>query len=160
MNHKFLIVGSGFYGATCARELTDAGHSCLVIDKRDHIGGNCFSEYVEEANCHRHVYGPHIFYTNSLKIWKYINRFCEFNHFVNRVKVNYKNNLYSFPVNLFTLYQLFGVKTPQEANDFLKKRRESITNQKIWRNGVWQMWVGRFMRVLLKVIPQNNGRSI
>ena len=88
MSKKFLIVGSGFYGATCARELTDAGHSCLVIDKRTHIGGNCYTRYIEEADCHEHHYGAHIFHTNSEKIWKYINRFASFNHYVNRVKVS------------------------------------------------------------------------
>ncbi|MAH25780.1 MAG: UDP-galactopyranose mutase [Opitutae bacterium] len=130
MSKKFLIVGSGFYGATCARELTDAGHSCLVIDKRTHIGGNCYTRYIEEADCHEHHYGAHIFHTNSEKIWKYINRFASFNHYVNRVKVSHKDKIYSFPINLFTLYQLFGVKTPEEAKACLAERKEPIENPK------------------------------
>ena len=128
MSRSFLIVGSGFYGATCARELTDAGHQCTVIDKRSHIGGNCYTRYIEEANCHEHHYGAHIFHTNSKKIWKYVNRFASFNRYVNRVKVSHKDKIYSFPINLFTLYQLFGVKTPEEASACLAKKKEPIEN--------------------------------
>lgn len=128
MGKRFLIVGSGLYGAVCARELTDAGHSCHVIEKRDHVGGNCYTEYNEEAGCHEHVYGPHIFHTNSTEIWSYINRFTEFNHFTYRPRVNFKGKYFSFPINLMTLYQLWGVTTPSEAKERLGKVRESNTN--------------------------------
>ena len=130
MSKKFLIVGAGFYGANCARELTDAGHQCMVIDKREHIGGNCFTRYVEEADCHEHHYGAHIFHTNSQRIWDYVNRFASFNHYVNRVKVSHRENIYSFPINLFTLYQVFGVKTPQEAVACLQEKKERIEEPK------------------------------
>lgn len=130
MNKSFLIVGSGFYGSTCARELTDAGHYCTVIDKRDHVGGNCYTRYVEEADCHEHTYGAHIFHTSSEKIWKYINRFASFNHYVNRVKVSHKSKIYSFPINLFTLYQLFGAKTPNEAMACLEEKKILIEKPK------------------------------
>jgi len=115
MSKRVLIVGSGFFGSVCARELADAGHICQVIDKRDHIGGNCFTKYCEQADCHQHVYGAHIFHTNSPDIWNYVNRFAKFNHFVNRVKVRYQAGIYSFPINLFTLYQVFNVTTPSQA---------------------------------------------
>jgi UDP-galactopyranose mutase len=130
VSKRFLIVGSGFYGSVCARELSDMGNTCLVIDKRNHIGGNCFSEKINEASCHRHVYGPHIFHTNSYKIWQYINKFSSFNHFVNRIKVKHRENLYSFPINLFTLYQVFGVESPSEAIACLKSKRAEITKPK------------------------------
>lgn len=130
MSKSFLIVGAGFYGATCARELTDAGHRCTVIDKRTHIGGNCYTRYVEEANCHEHHYGAHIFHTNSQRIWDYVNRFARFNHYVNRVKVSHREKIYSFPINLFTLYQVFGVKTPQEAIACLEKKKIPIVKPK------------------------------
>jgi UDP-galactopyranose mutase len=118
---KILIVGAGLFGAVCAHELSKAGHSCVVIDKRNHIGGNVYTKYNPEADCHEHVYGAHIFHTNSKKIWEYINQFASFNHFVNRVKVINDGRLYSFPINLFTLYQVFGVTTPQSAKLILEK---------------------------------------
>jgi UDP-galactopyranose mutase len=125
---KILIVGAGLYGSVCAYELSKAKHSCLVIDKRNHIGGNVYTQYHQEADCHEHVYGAHIFHTNSKKIWDYINQFVTFNHYVNRVKVINNGQLFSFPINLFTLYQVFGVTTPQAAKDILEK--ELIPNLK------------------------------
>lgn len=125
---KILIVGAGLYGSVCAYELSKAKHSCLVIDKRNHIGGNVYTQYHQEADCHEHVYGAHIFHTNSKKIWDYINQFATFNHYVNRVKVINNGQLFSFPINLFTLYQVFGVTTPQAAKDVLEK--ELIPNLK------------------------------
>lgn len=127
MGKRFLIVGSGLFGSVCARELTDAGHQCLVLEKRDHIGGNCFTRYHEEAGCHEHVYGPHIFHTNSPDVWRYINRFTEFNHFTYRPRVNFQSRYYSFPINLMTLYQLWGVATPVEAEAKLGSLREPIS---------------------------------
>ncbi|EDY80744.1 UDP-galactopyranose mutase [Verrucomicrobiia bacterium DG1235] len=115
MSKRVLIIGSGFFGAVSARELTNAGHQCQVIEKRDHIGGNCYTRYSPEADSHQHVYGAHIFHTNSEKIWSYINQYAAFNNYVNRVKAAHGDRLYSFPINLLTLHQLFGVRTPQEA---------------------------------------------
>jgi UDP-galactopyranose mutase len=111
--YDYLIVGAGFYGAVCARELTDKGYKCLVIDKRSHIGGNCYTENIEGINVHK--YGPHIFHTSDKKVWDYVNKYAEFNDFKYRPKVNYKGNIYSFPINLMTLYQIYGVTTPDEA---------------------------------------------
>lgn len=123
---NILIIGAGLYGAVCSHELTKKGHKCHVIEKRDHIGGNVFTRYVPEADCHEHVYGAHIFHTDSKKIWDYINQFATFNHYVNRVKVVNDDQLYSFPINLLTLYQVFGIKTPEEAK--LKIHSEIISN--------------------------------
>ncbi len=130
MPKKILIVGAGFFGAVCARELTDAGFECLVIERRDHIGGNCYTVFNPEAACHCHVYGPHIFHTDKEEVWNYICGFADFNHFVNRPKVFYRGNLYSFPINLFTLYQLFGVRTPGEGQAYLEKVRWPIQDPK------------------------------
>jgi UDP-galactopyranose mutase len=126
--YDYLIVGAGLFGSIFARELTDKGFKCLVIDKRDHIGGNCYTETIEGINVHK--YGPHIFHTSDDKVWNYINKFCEFNHFVNRPKVNYKGKIYSFPINLMTLYQIFNVTTPEEAKDKLDSVKYDITNPK------------------------------
>lgn len=126
--YNYLIVGSGLFGSIFARELTDKGFKCLVIDKRDHIGGNCFTEKIEGINVHK--YGPHIFHTSDDGVWEYINKYAKFNHFVNRPKVNYKNNIYSFPINLMTLYQLYNVNTPEQARLILDAVRYDIPNPK------------------------------
>lgn len=118
--YDYLIVGSGLFGSIFAREMTNKGAKCLVIDKRNHIGGNCYTENID--GIHVHNYGPHIFHTSCEKIWNYMNIWTKFNHFVYRPKVNYNNSIYSFPINLFTLYQLWGVVTPIEA----RKKLDSV----------------------------------
>jgi len=122
--YDFLIVGAGLFGSVFARELTDAGAKCFVIDKRSHIGGNCYTK--SNKGIHVHKYGPHIFHTNSDEVWQYMNKWCEFNSYINSPKVLYKDKLYSFPINLMTLNQLWGVKTPEEAERKLKEVRISI----------------------------------
>jgi len=118
MMYDYLIVGSGFFGSTFAQQATEKGYKCLIIDKRNHNAGNAYTEEIEGINVHK--YGPHIFHTSDDRIWNYVNRFASFNNFVNRPKVSYKGDLYSFPINLFTLYQLFGVKSPEEAKEILE----------------------------------------
>jgi UDP-galactopyranose mutase len=122
--YDYLIVGAGIFGSVFAREMTDRGAKCLVIDKRKHIGGNCFTR--NEGGIHVHEYGPHIFHTDSKRIWDYMNRWTEFNHFVFRPKVLYGDLLYSFPINMMTLYQLWGTKTPREAEKKLKEVRVDV----------------------------------
>lgn len=117
--YDYVIVGAGIFGAIFAYETNKIGKKVLVLEKRNHIGGNCYTEKIENINVHK--YGPHIFHTNDKRIWEYINKFADFNNFVNRPKVNYKNNIYSFPINLFTLYQLWGTKTPEEAKNKLEQ---------------------------------------
>lgn len=124
--YDYCIVGTGLFGSIFAREMTDRGYKCIVIDKRNHIGGNCFTQ--KKNNIDIHVYGPHIFHTSNEKIWKYINKYCEFNHFTYRPKVNYKNKLYSFPLNLFSLYQIWDVKNPIEAKKKLEEVKIKIPN--------------------------------
>ena len=126
MMYDYLIVGAGIFGAVFAREMTDRGAKCLVIDKRSHIGGNCYTR--NEGGIHVHEYGPHIFHTDSKRIWDYMNRWTEFNHFVLRPKVFNDGSIYSFPINMMTLYQLWGTKTPQEAEHKLQEVRVGIQN--------------------------------
>ena len=116
--YDFLIVGAGLFGSTFAQQAKEMGKTCLIIDKRDHTAGNAYTEKVEGINVHK--YGPHIFHTSDETVWNYVNRFAEFNPYVNRPKVNYKGKIYSFPINLLTLYQMFGVKTPEEARNLLE----------------------------------------
>jgi UDP-galactopyranose mutase len=113
IDYDFLIVGAGMFGAICARELTDNGKKCLVIDKRKHIGGNCYTENVNGINVHK--YGAHIFHTNDKLIWEYINRFADFNNYINSPIAIYQNEVYNLPFNMNTFNKLWGVISPKEA---------------------------------------------
>ena len=115
--YDYLIVGAGLYGSTFARLMTDKGKKCLVIDKRNHIAGNCYTEKQENINVHK--YGPHIFHTDDENVWKFINRFATFNDFILKPKINYKDKIYSFPINLMTFQQVFGFKYPKEAINYI-----------------------------------------
>jgi UDP-galactopyranose mutase len=124
--YDFLIVGSGLFGSVFARQTADRGSNVLVIEKRAHIGGNCFTETIEDIAVHR--YGPHVFHTSEKKVWQYVNRFIDFFPFVNRPKVFYKGKIYSFPINLMTFHQLWGVTTPQRAKEKLDSQIKHIDN--------------------------------
>lgn len=130
MSKSILIVGAGFYGAVCARELADAGHAVTVIEKRTHIGGNCYTRPLENCGGHEHVYGPHIFHTNSSKVWNYLSRFTDWLPYVHRPKARYKGTLYSLPINLMTLQQFYGVTTPEDAREKLNSVRSAIDDPK------------------------------
>jgi len=122
--YDFLIVGAGLFGSVFAEQAKRKNKSCLIIDSRDHTGGNIYTENKENINVH--VYGAHIFHTNNDDIWNYVNKFSKFNHFINSPKVNFKGKIYSFPINLFTLYQLWGVSTPKEAEKKLDEVKLKI----------------------------------
>lgn len=124
--YDYLVVGSGLFGSIFARQVTDAGAKCLVVDKRDHIGGNCYTNDVGGIAVHQ--YGPHIFHTNNDKVWKYMNQYCDFNRFSYRPKVSIGDSMYSFPINMMTLHQLWGVKTPDQAREVLNEKKVSIDN--------------------------------
>ena len=125
-NYDYLIVGAGLFGATFAREMADAGKKCLVVDKRPHIGGNVYSENRNGVDVH--VYGAHIFHTSNDRIWEYVNRFATFNNYVNKPKVRFGDRIFSFPINLMTLHQLWGVMTPAEAEAKLEEVRIPCEN--------------------------------
>ena len=113
MSYDYLIVGAGLYGAVFARELTKAGKRCLVIDRRSHIAGNIYTESV--SGIHVHKYGAHIFHTSDQEVWDYVNRFAEFNHFVNSPLAVYREELYNLPFNMNTFSKMWGIRTPAEA---------------------------------------------
>ena len=119
--YDYLIVGAGLYGAVFAQQARERGKSALVIDRREHIAGNVYTETVEGIHVHR--YGAHIFHTNDKTVWTYVNRFAEFNRFTNSPVANYKGELYSLPFNMYTFNKMWGVTTPQEAADELKRQR-------------------------------------
>jgi len=125
--YDYLIVGAGLYGAVCARELTDSGKKVLVIDKRNHIAGNIYTEKIEGINVHK--YGAHIFHTNNKTVWDYVNRFSVFNRFTNSPVANYKGELYSLPFNMYTFNKMWGVVTPEEAALKIAEQRKEITGE-------------------------------
>ena len=125
-SYDYLIIGAGMFGSVCARELVNAGKKVLVIERRSHIGGNCYTEEMDGINVH--MYGPHIFHTSSDEAWNYIRKFSEFNNFVYRPMVKHQDKLFSFPINLLTLYQVYGVQTPEEAKNKLEQVRIPNTN--------------------------------
>lgn len=118
----YLIVGAGLYGATAARELTDAGKKVLVIDKRNHIAGNVYTEDVE--GIHVHTYGAHIFHTNMCEVWNYVQRFAVFNRFTNSPVANYHGELFSLPFNMYTFNKMWGVVTPEEAAAKIEEQKK------------------------------------
>lgn len=112
-HYDYLIVGAGLFGAVFAHEMKKKGKSCMVVEKRDHIGGNIFTYDVRGIQVHK--YGAHIFHTANKRIWEYINRFAEFNHFINSPVALYQGEMYNLPFNMNTFHKLWGVKTPAEA---------------------------------------------
>ena len=122
MKYDYLIVGSGLFGSVFAHEMTKKGKNCLIIERRDHIGGNVYTEEKEGINVHK--YGAHIFHTSNKEVWNYINQFAEFNRYTNSPVANYKGELYNLPFNLNTFYQMWGVRTPQEAKAKIEEQKQ------------------------------------
>ena len=122
MKYDYLIVGSGLYGATFAYRVQKLGKKCLVIDKRSHLGGNIYCESIEGINVHK--YGAHIFHTNNKEVWDFVNSIVEFNRYTNSPLANYKGQLFNLPFNMNTFYQMWGLMTPKQVEEKLKKQRE------------------------------------
>ena len=120
--YNYLIVGSGLFGATFAYRAKQLGKTCLVIDKRPHLGGNVYCEEVEGINVHQ--YGAHIFHTSNKKVWDFVNSIVEFNRYTNCPVANYKGKLYNLPFNMNTFYQMWGVLTPEEAKAKIEEQKE------------------------------------
>ena len=121
--YDYLIVGSGLFGAVFAHEIKQAGQSCLVLERRPHVGGNVYCE--EKEGIHIHTYGAHIFHTSDKKVWNYVNQFVEFNNYVNSPVANYKGELYNLPFNMNTFAKMWGIVTPAEAAAKIAAQREA-----------------------------------
>ena len=130
MKYDYLIVGSGLFGSIFAYEANKRGKKCLVVEKRSHIGGNIYSENIDDINVHK--YGAHIFHTSNKKVWDYINQFAEFNRYTNSPVARYKDELYNMPFNMNTFNKLWGVITPDEAKAKIEeeKKASGITEPK------------------------------
>lgn len=127
MSYDYLIVGAGLYGAVFAHEMTQRGKRCLVLERRDHIGGNCYTRVVGGIDVH--WYGAHIFHTGNEVVWKYMQQFCHFNHYVNSPIANYKGELYNMPFNMNTFCKLWpDVHTPAEAKARIAQQRAEYAN--------------------------------
>ena len=118
--YDYLIVGAGLYGAVFARELTQRGKSCLVIDRRNHIAGNIYTEKMAGINVHK--YGAHIFHTSDREVWEYVNQFAEFNNYVNSPLAVYRDELYNLPFNMNTFSKMWGIRTPKEARQMIERQ--------------------------------------
>lgn len=127
--YDYLIVGSGLFGATFAYRAHQAGKKCLVIDKREHLGGNVYCTNMN--GIHVHTYGAHIFHTSNKDVWSFVNSIVEFNRYTNSPVANYKGELYNLPFNMNTFYQMWGVKTPEEAQAKLDEQKaEAVAKMK------------------------------
>lgn len=127
MKYDYLVVGAGLYGAVWAQQMCEQGKRVLVIDKREHIAGNVYTERIEGINFHK--YGAHVFHTNNPEVWNYVNRFAVFNRFTNSPVANYKGELYSLPFNMYTFNKMWGVVTPEEAAAMIEEQRKEITGE-------------------------------
>ncbi len=127
MRYDYLIVGAGLFGAVFARQAMDAGKSCLVVDKSDHIAGNIFTQEIEGIQVHK--YGAHIFHTSNKAVWDYVGRFAEFNHYINTPIANYKGELYNLPFNMHTFYAMWGVTTPAQAQAVIARQRAAVEGE-------------------------------
>ena len=124
MKYDYLIVGAGLFGSTFAYEATKKGKKCLVIDRRNHIGGNIYCENINNINVHK--YGAHIFHTSNKKIWDYVNQFVEFNNYINSPIANYKGELYNLPFNMNTFTKLWNVITPEDAKNKIEEQKREF----------------------------------
>ena len=127
MKYDYLIVGSGLFGSVFAYEAIKKGKKCLVIDKRNHIGGNVYCENKEGINIHK--YGAHIFHTNNKEVWDYVNQFVEFNNYINSPVANYHGEIYNMPFNMNTFSKMWNISTPKEAKDIIDEQRQIIKDE-------------------------------
>lgn len=131
MKYDYLVVGAGLFGSVFAHEAAEKGKKILVIDKRNHVGGNLYCEKILGINVHK--YGAHIFHTSNKKVWDYMNNFCEFNHFILNVMANYKGEVYNLPFNMNTFSKLWNIWKPDDAKKIIESQRtgkneDEITN--------------------------------
>ena len=124
---KYLIIGSGLFGAVFAHEAAKRGNKVTVIEKRDHIAGNIYTKKVDGIQVH--MYGAHIFHTSNKIVWDYVHQFADFNRYTNSPVANYKGRMYNLPFNMNTFSEMWGVRTPQEAMDRINEQRQEMAGK-------------------------------
>ena len=127
MKYDYLIAGAGLFGSVFAYEATKRGKKCLVVDRRNHIGGNIYCEQQDGINIHK--YGAHIFHTSNKKVWDYVNQFAEFNNYINSPVANYNGEIYNLPFNMNTFSKMWSISTPQQAETIINKQKQAITHE-------------------------------
>ena len=125
--YDYLIVGAGLFGSVFAYEAKKQGKKCLVVDRRNHIGGNIYCEQKDGINIHK--YGAHIFHTSNKKVWDYIKQFIEFNNYINSPIANYNGEIYNLPFNMNTFSKMWGISTPQQAEAIINEQKQAITHE-------------------------------
>lgn len=124
--YNFLLLGAGLFNAVIANEAHKAGKTCLVLEKRPHIGGNCYTEHIEGIEVHR--YGAHIFRTSDKRIWEYMNNFAQWNHFINSPIANFHGEIYNLPFNMNTFSKMWGITSPKEAKRIIERQSAKVKN--------------------------------
>ena len=159
-HYDYLVVGAGLYGAVFAYEAKKRGKEVLVIDRRDHKGGNIYCEDVNGINVHK--YGAHIFHTSNKKVWEYVNQFAEFNRYTNSPVANYKGELYNLPFNMNTFNKMWGVITPQEAAAKIEEQRKEagITEPKNLEEQAISLVGKDIYEKLIKGYTQKQGKKM
>ena len=127
MKYDYLIAGAGLFGSVFAYEATKRGKKCLVVDRRNHTGGNIYCEQQDGINIHK--YGAHIFHTSNKKVWDYVNQFAEFNNYINSPVANYNGEIYNLPFNMNTFSKMWGISTPQQAEAIINEQKQAITHE-------------------------------
>jgi UDP-galactopyranose mutase len=156
-NYDYLIVGCGLFGSTFARLATDAGKSCLIIDKRDHIAGNCYTEKIEGVNVHR--YGAHIFHTSNKVVWDFVNRFSEFNNYINSPKAMSKGKMYSLPFNMNTFYEIWKTKSPSNAQSIIESQRFKGTPTNLEEQALFLVGSDIYFKLIKEYTEKQWGKS-
>lgn len=127
VRYDYLIVGSGLFGSIFAYEAKKRGKKCLVVERRNHIGGNIYCEQKDGINIHK--YGAHIFHTSNKKVWEYVNQFAEFNNYINSPVANYNGEIYNLPFNMNTFSKMWGISTPQQAEAIINEQKQAINHE-------------------------------
>lgn len=127
MKYDYLIAGAGLFGSVFAYEAKKRSKKCLVVDRRNHIGGNIYCEQQDGINIHK--YGAHIFHTSNKKVWDYVNQFAEFNNYINSPVANYNGEIYNLPFNMNTFSKMWSISTPQQAETIINKQKQAITHE-------------------------------
>ena len=156
-HYDYILVGGGLFNGVVAREAGKQGKSCLVVEKRDALGGNIMCRDVEGILVHE--YGAHIFHTSNEEVWKYVTSLAEFNHYINCPVANYHGETYNLPFNMNTFSKMWNIRTPKEAQDIITKQRSAITSEPKNLEEQAISLVQTYMRNSSKGIRKNSGEE-